>query len=405
MIYLLIIFAFVVLSFIYDYRQARKWRALWWIVMMVVLICVAGFRYQMGTDSIKYEEHYKWEHTLSHLSSSDFKDTRYAPLYIIFSSICRTITPEFMLVQFVIAILVNVTVFRFIWLHTRHIFLAGLLYSFFLYFMLNMEVLREAMAVCIFLWAWPLYVKGKWVWFYLCAAAAFLFHVSAVILFLLPLINIPGVRWFFELGQRTWFIVAGILLLSFAMHYFFFDLIQAIAVNDTMAERAEKYSKDDLGGNLLNIAGAVMWIGRGALYPIIALCFLKDKKRLVGETDESARKFEAMAMMQIYVVFLSIGISIFQRYFHYFQLFSLIIVADWAYTVFKVRGRKVRLNFVYWCILLAPCFFFQLKSIYLNNFEGSKTLKHYNMYYPYSNQFDKEIAPERRKVIHLSWRL
>ena len=125
MIYLIIILSFIILSYVYDYRGVTRFRLIWWLSLMVVLICVAGFRYQMGTDSIKYENEFKWlQPTLQDLRAEDFKNTRFAPLYIILSAACKSLTPEFMLVQFVVATIVNCTIFRFIWKNTPHIFLA-----------------------------------------------------------------------------------------------------------------------------------------------------------------------------------------------------------------------------------------------------------------------------------------
>lgn len=405
MIYLIIILSFIILSYVYDYRGVTRFRLIWWLSMMVVLICVAGFRYQMGTDSIKYENEFKWlQPTLQDLRAEDFKNTRFAPLYIILSAACKSLTPEFMLVQFVVATIVNCTIFRFIWKNTPHTFLAGLLYCFFLYFMLNMEVLREAIASCVFLWSWPFFKKGKWIPYYLLSCVAFFFHVSAVVLFLLPVLWLPGVRSLFTFGKRTLLIVLFVIAMSFSIRYFLFDFVKLIALTDSMAERAEVYSKSEFGTNILNVKGAAVTLLRLIVYPLAAIYLLHKNGKITAAYD-GERKMEMLSLLQVYAVCMSIGISIFLRYNHYFMIFSIILISRVAYTVVHSGKRRFHLNYVYWCMILTPLFSLQVYDLYLAPFNKSGSLKCYQMYYPYSNQFDKEISPDRKKIIQYSRRL
>ena len=136
MIYFLTVIAFLILTYVYDYRRCEKGKLLWWIVMLVVLILISGMRYKMGTDSIKYENYYNWMHSITELKPADFQNTRFAPLYIILSSLCRTISSDFILLQFVLAIIVNTTIFYFLWNNSRHPYMAALLYLFFLFLFL-----------------------------------------------------------------------------------------------------------------------------------------------------------------------------------------------------------------------------------------------------------------------------
>lgn len=405
MIYLLIIIILLFLCYLYDYRGNEKGRLLSYILVMIYLICLAGFRYRMGTDALKYEYHYSQEHTITELTMGDFRNTRFAPLYIILSSICRTVTPEFMFVQFLIAIIVNMTVFKFVWDHTRHIFFAILLYLFFLYIMLNMEVYREAMAACVFLWSWQYFRDGKWVKYYILATVAFFFHVSAIVLFILPICCCPGIKSLFTLGKQTYIIAPLLLVASFGINYVLFDFIQMIALTDTMAERAETYSKHALGGNLLNMAGALTQIIKYVAYPMVALYFVKKNSNSSRSFQNGeGQKMEIVSMVAIYSALLSVGIAIFHRYHHYFYIFPIVIMSEWVFSWMKVRSKKISLNFIYWIFIFLPLIGLQLYSVYFTHYNKSGTIKVYMMYYPYSNQFDKEIDPDRAKAIRYSRR-
>lgn len=404
MIYIIIIFLFLGLSYVYDYRGKEQNRLFWWIFMLVLLICVAGFRYQMGADSIRYEKYYEESPTLGRLKLSDFQNSRFAPFYVLLTSICRTISSEFMLMQFVEAIVVNGVFFLFIWRQTKHIFIGGFLYFFFLYIMLNMQVLREAFAVSIFLLSWPYFVSGKWLKYYLCCLLAFMFHVSSIVLFVLPLINLPIIRELFVFGKRTWVIVPVVLIISFSISYFLFDFIKVLAITESMVERANAYSKDQLGGNVLNVMGSAGQFTRFILYPLIAMYFLKKNRSAAQSDSKDAIAMERMSLVAIYAATMTIGVFILNRYIHYFEIFALLQVANWTYSEFKGSGRKISLNFAYWMFILLPLFSVQYYMEYNAYVNKTRTLKNIDMYWPYSNQFDREISDTRKKAIENSQR-
>lgn len=403
MIYLIPMLLMVVGIYLYDYRQQERGKILLWILLLIILVCIAGFRYRMGIDSIKYENYYHWQqHTLAELRADDFKDTRFAPGYVILSTICRTITYEFMLMQFVVSIAINSVVFYFFWKNTRHIFTAVLIYYFFLYLNLNMEVIREALAVSVFLLAWPFFRDGKWWAWYGMSILAFMFHLSAIFMFVLPVICLPGVKWLFQFGTRSIFVCIGILVLGYAVNYLFFDFIKLIAFTENMAERAEVYSKTDLGGNKLNIMGIIIHLILYVIYPLTALYFVAKSR---NEKDERWRKFEMMVLMSVYISILNIPIEIFTRYKNYFGFFSFVIMADWFFSILTVNYKKVRLGALSWYLILVPLLGIRFYSGMLGNFNKSGSIKNYNMYYPYSNVFDQEIDPQREKAISYSRRL
>ena len=400
MIYLTILAAFAALSFIYDYRQKESGRLFCWIVMLVVLICVSGFRYHVGMDSILYEWYFENElHTLGDLKLADFQATRFAVLYVLLTSACKTITPDFMLVQFVVSITVNCTIFWFIWKNTRHVYFAGFLYFFVLYILLNTEVLREAMAVSVFLWSWPLFKRKKWLAYYALAFVAFNFHLSAMVLFLLPLLRTKAIGWFFELDRRTFIILPFVLLLGVACFYFLFDFIQLVSMSETLNDRVNMYSHDRLSRGQLNFVDIAMSIVRLALYPLVALYFLK-KNRKRWEEDEDNVLMERMVMLFVYFVMLSQGMVIFYRYYHYFQIFAFVTMANWTYSVLHFKRKLIRLNFVYWWLLFVPMFATQWVGYYNRKVNKSGSMRTYEIYYPYSNQFDQEIDPQRQRVIN-----
>lgn len=403
---MIFIFTFIfllVLCYVYDYRGIKRGKSFWWIFTLILLICIAGLRYEIGADSIRYENEYRKLPDLSTISAKDFTGTRYAPLYVLLSAACRSVSTEFVLLQFVLATIVNTTFFYFIRKHSDHIFVGALLYYFFLYDMLNMQVLRESVAVCIFLWSWPYFRDCKWIKYYMFCIMAFLFHLSSMALFLLPLLRIPGIVNLFKLGKRTIIICFVLLVVSFAVKYFLYDFIKMISFTEAMTDRAITYEKDDTGGNTLNIIGSLSWLIKLVVYPLIALYCLKGNGLL--ETTKHNRVFVMISILSIYVSVMSVGVMILSRYNNYFLIFSLIIMSDWIFTLFRMFGKAFRLNCLYWILLLIPMFGIHFYSTYFASNKAG-TIKTYEMYYPYSNQIEKEHTEQQKKIVKINrrWR-
>ena len=398
MIYFLTVIAFLILTYVYDYRRCEKGKLLWWIVMLVVLILISGMRYKMGTDSIKYENYYNWMHSITELKPADFQNTRFAPLYIILSSLCRTISSDFILLQFVLAIIVNTTIFYFLWNNSRHPYMAALLYLFFLYINLNMEVLRESLAVSVFLWSWPSFYKRKWIKYYMYCVLGFFFHISSLVMIFLPMLQIPFIKRLLLPGMHTLIMVPLILIGSFVANYYFFDIIQLIAITDNMANRAEFYSGTRLSGNTLNILGSLMLMFKYAIYPLVALYFLR---KLKADSSPKMEQIQVMTMVSLYVGLVTIGITMFLRFNNYFLFFPFVVISDWTYSYLTFKKKLVRFSFVQWIIILLPLFGCQFMT-YMANYNKSGSLKVYNMYYPYSNRLDEDVSRERQKAIQYS---
>lgn len=400
MIYLIVLIAILIGIYKYDYRREQKGKLMVWIILCIVFICIAGFRYRMGGDTIQYMSYFRKAHKLGELRAYDFTSIRYAPGFVILTSLCKTITEEFMLLQFVVSTFINIVIFRFFWKNTRNIFFALLLYSILCYLNFNMEVIREAIAVSIFLLAWPLFRDGKWLAYYCVALCGLLFHASALFLLILPLINLPGINYAFTFGRRLW--VFGILaiFISLSLNYLFIDFIRYIAFTESMMDRANAYSHSDLGGlRSLNIGGILSKTIRYVFYPAAAMLFIN--KRLGGNENLSAVlvKMERLTILSIYLSLLSVGVMIIQRFNNYVILFPIVLMSDWIFSLIPVGAKWVRLHLYAWALIFLPFIFISFYAYYFNSVNKEGTLKTYMIYYPYKDAINKEMDPDREKVI------
>lgn len=399
MVYFVVFFLMVGCVYAYDYRKHTRFYSVSYWGFFVLLVIIAGLRYRIGIDSIVYEDYYDQVPTFANLSSFKFDSTRFEPGFMIFASLTRSISDDFTLLQFSQAIVVNLVIFWFILKNTSHRFLCLSFYFLILYLNLTTQVMREALAVSLFLLAWPFFRDGKWLQYFALCFAAFFFHTSAVMTFLFPLMCIPGVKYFFQLGWRSLLICMGILIFGFVIRNKFYDVFFMLSITDRMMDRAYEYSKDVQGGGVLNLFGSLILIFKTVIFPIIALYFLKYKVRLEDSKDE-IRKFqrlELMVMMSIYLQLLSISMFIMGRYYNYLCMFDLVLIATWVSNRIVVKKKVYKIKPAFWILIVSIFYLVNFQS-YLSSANKSGTLKTYMIYYPYVSRFNPTMEPDREAI-------
>lgn len=399
--YYIILSMFALLAYVYDYRKLTLMRGFWLVVMWLTLVCIAGFRYHVGLDSRYYEYEYPDMPTLMTLADYDFSDTRYQPLYIVFTAIARTISKEFMYLQLMHALCLNTVIFWFFNKFTRHTFVALTLYFLMLFIPFNFEVLRESLAVSLFLLAWPYFLKQKWLPYYILVAIAFGFHISAAVTFLLPLLWVTKVRHLLMYGKKTIVLCAILVGVGLIVYQNFFEILKGLSFLSMFSERIDLYSGNEMGGMALNINGVIVNVTRDAVYPLLAIFFLqrKLKYRQVDPAERSIlQKEEMVSMCGVYTVILSIFIFILTRYNNYFLPISILIIADFVFSGVPKKKSTVKINAFLWGVMFLPLFFMQAYNVTFTKLDPPR----YNigMIYSYNSQFN----PQNRREVEEAYR-
>lgn len=405
MIYFIVLAALLFLSYRYDYCKKSQGRLFSYLVMFAVLVLIAGLRYRIGTDSVRYERYYEEFPYIWELRKNYFLKVRFEPGFVILMSLCKSITSDFTFFQFVCAIVTNSAVFYFIYKNTRHIFFGIFLYSFILYTQLNFEVLREAFAVSIFLLAWIPLKRNNLLVYYLLILLAITFHVGSTLCLLCPLFFIPGLNYFFTFGKRTLFICIGILAIGFTMNYLFFDFIKLLSISASITDRATAYSKNELGGSTLNLFGALGTSIRWVIYPLVSMYFINYRTiKKHGKLSSDLKRLEALSLMSVYIGLISIPIQILFRFNDYFFFFSIAIISSFIFSQLTFKHKTYKLNFLYWIILLIPLFYIQARG-QIAGVNNSGSLKAYMSYYPYASRLDREEDRHREAIFryYKSW--
>lgn len=222
----------------YDIAKHTKYKSLASFCILTITIFIVGFRYKVGVDTYNYMYHYADVPLINNIEWNDLFAYNYQPLFLLLSSACKSINSDFYLFQLIHATIVNTIIFSFIRKNTSYTFTGYFIYltTYFMYF--NFEILKESLAVVVFLIGYQQLEKGKLFKFYLYVIIAFLFHISAIITIFFPLIK------HLKLNKRFYFTAIGFtIFLAFSYSFlglfsFWGKLAQKAITYATVAEQS-----------------------------------------------------------------------------------------------------------------------------------------------------------------------
>lgn len=400
MVYFIVFICLLAGIYAFDYKKISKGSLVAWCVLCAAFILIAGLRYRLGGDSIIYEDIYKKMPTLSQLEIFKFNNSRYQPGYVIFTAIPRSLSPDFTYMQIFHAIVVNVVVFWFIFNNTANRYIALTFYFTGLYLNMNMEILREALAVCCFLLAWPAFRDGKWLLYYLLVFLACSFHISALVCLIFPLTAIPGIRFLFRLGWQCLALCLVIFAICYTLQRQLIVMLGSITDNASILEKVQNYSKSNTYGNLnLNIFGMLEQIIKNILIPAAALWYMKKVARGAGDARLTrwVNRIELLIVTGIYFAVMTLIIPISSRFNNYVALFNFVTVASCFFTPLCLRKRKFRLPGYAWTSVFLVVLFFNVK-LYFAASVVAKDHKFYSVYYPYYSRLDMKTDQKREEI-------
>ena len=381
MIYFVLFLFFLGLSYHFDYLGKHTNKYTFYSISLTILILLSGLRYRIGLDSIRYEGHHIETPTLFELNATVFQDSSYDPLFIFLSSIAKTVSSEFWVLQMLQSILVNIIFFRFIRLNTKNIFLGVLLYYVGLYINFNCEVMREACAVSMFLLGWEYLKKDKIIHFSFYCILACGFHISSILLLIIPILKIFHIWNLLRINKYTIFILIGVLFVGYYIQAIFFDYLKLLSLGDSFSSKVNRYTDSDLAYSVLNINGIISAVCRNIFFPFLSIILLKQHRTYRIDTN-----LEPMVLLSLIFAVFTIPIAIFYRYTNYFLPFAIIAICNFMYIprIYLSTKKYIKLkHFGSWYIILFPMLFFQIYSF--NAKEGGSQFKAYMRYYPYSS--------------------
>lgn len=377
MIYLIVFIYLLFLVYKYDIEGKRRGYVFCYNSILIILICISGLRYKVGGDTLNYYEHFSDTPFFLDLFKFDFSEANYEPLWIILQSISKSIINDFVFFQVIHACIVNTIIFWFIKNNTTNQFTAVLLYYCGTFFYFNMEIMRESLAICIFLLAYNSYSSKNWIRFYIYAYFAYLFHSSAVILFLFPLIQ----------SLRFNFKGICVTLIFLVVSSYLSPLIELGLIYSKISDKFVLYSET----KKLNVFGIISGFLLTCLVPYFFIFFYEKILRFYN-------KFRNLIFAYFFLAILSLAVQGFYRFLNYILMFQILFLADFFIDILKKDNDLLRIKILFLSFFLLIILVPKIQYYYRDTSMWAEGTRKYNLYYPYSSVLGKKEYIFRKDI-------
>lgn len=385
MIYIITLFIVLIFVLKYDILCSTKNKGQCYRLLMIWFVAVSGFAYNVGADCPEYMYLYD---EISPSSFSGWKNLfssdRYQPAWYVLNLLCHYVSDDYVVLKLVISIFLNTVVFWFIKRHSSKWFIAILFYAVMMFLNLNFNALRQAVAVGFFLIGYDYLSNNKFGYYFLFLGIAYLFHSSAILMVVVPLVRFCTINKFTALFS---FVSVGILLfllLSKDLSGLLWSLADVFGASESeeLARSSSAYLLNT-EESTINSFGVLRHIFELLLYLFIVIYNFNK----INVWDN--------ALILLFVIFsvMSIFVPIvFFRLFDYVHLIYFCVLSDTIVSVSnKMVDRTCRVLSVY--LLIFFFLFTPFTSYFRINPTSGIPLK--DQYAPYYSVFNKQFSSIR----------
>lgn len=377
MIYLIILLLLLSQVFVFDILQYKVGRNFWWYANLILLIVISGLRWEVGGDSLSYQDAFeKKSISLVDFFGSGIFTEGWEPGFVFLMAFCKSIYNEFWFFQLVHATIVNVVIFNFLKKYTTFNFLSLVIYFVFNYLYFNTEVLREAIAVCVFIRMYDALKVNNLTKYYGLNFIALLFHYSSLILFVFPFLSK------LRLNNRN-------IIVFLIIGFLFPQILQGIQVILSVLPFADRVlAKLDIYLIYnLNINGTIFNFVCFVAFPILLVKTVRYK--------EVFEDLEILYMPYLFVAMIFVIHSGFGRFINYFIPFMMVGFSQYIYMLASYkRYRQVKAVLI--LLVLIPPFAYKINYYVRSTDDLYAGTTVFNRWYPYSSVFEKESYYFRR---------
>lgn len=332
--YLFIIILLLCLSLKFDFKGTTKKRDSWGYFALVLLILLAGFRGDIGNDTIVY---HRWYDFLSTNIGASIRDSRFEPLFVICCCLAKSIGCSWLVVQLLIAAWINYYMFSFIRRYCSMLFLPLLLYFISMFYFLNCEELRGAIGFGFILMGLPYIEQKNYFKYFLMVLIGCGFHYGNALFIILPFIpNIFKSKILLVIVLGIGFIGANILQARFGMYAMLIDSFLGV---DTVSSYADGDYTDASGKSIMNLINIFI---TGVFFPLLAY--------LISKQDN--KSLEKIFIFYIFCIIGSMALPLFYRYNHQLAIVGNVTLCLALSTAFKTKNILPKLVVVL-CLLIS----------------------------------------------------
>jgi len=363
-VYLLLIILVLSQVFVSDFAKIKSHDKFMKGLIFTYIVLLVGLRNKVGIDTYSYMNNYSSIPNLYELDIKHIFDYKYQPFFVLLESFCKTVfTTDFYWMQLIHAIILNYAVFNFIGKNTSFFFTGILFYLLTCFMYFNFEIMKESLAIAVFLLNFDALKSGNWKRYYIGVFIAVMFHMSAAILIFLPFLRRVKLNKYFVLGMGI-FVVLLILIRPY---------LELLEFNEKLSNKVNTYVGLAESG-ALNTNWVFLQILQITVVPLFLLSI-----------SPKSRSENIVYLICIYVI-LGLGTVfyqlIFQRLANYFLFFVIINCVYIVTSKAKFSRRKI----LGYCGILVFCFFYNYNFLA----HGGSV-----RWFPYQSIFDQKVNKER----------
>lgn len=335
LIFLITITMIILLGILINPKSNKK-KKIFLILSFSLLAVIAGIRnYTVGIDTHLY---YKFYLNLPNVSFDMLKNVRYefgfSLLCKILSTICKN--PQFLLL--ITSIFINYAIGNFIYKNSKNVVISTILYIICNYYFSYMNIMRQAIAISIILLGYEKIKKEKYITYSIYVLFASFFHFSAISALVLIVLR--------KFNFNKKFIVLTIIISVFVFMYgnSIFEILA------TYSSRLNEYVGTVFVSE--NYYGALLEFLVIAIQFIFGFLIInKYKPEIYKNKNENLNTITGIIAMSAIIAIMVMKIIIFNRFLHYFSIFSIIWIANCLELIPKAKNRLL------WIIIILSMFF------------------------------------------------
>lgn len=384
MVYLFLFFALLggVVAFDFSKVKRRPYRAYYYFFLLFYFILMSGLSFKVGSDTNAYMAEFSAIGFDSLEGASLLAFANKQPVWLLFESVCKFVFKDFFFMKFIISCFVCISIFKFFRRRTRHLFSVLLAYFVMMSFDVNFNILRQSISIAFFLMAYNYLARNKLLAAYLLIVLAVLFHNSAIILLIIPLVLRLHIRKC-PVVYLSATIGVSLLLVFFSSYSGLIQALSLIIRSDDFYNIAAIYDDAEYGSSSVRVISVLVYV------ILLSLIFFYLIKR------RAPNSFIWMFLFYSMLLITSYGIPILGRIKLYFVPFYIVAIVDVIYSV-VARFKPVRARLILTLTLLLLFISPSIRYFFIRN-------PRYNdlqlvQYYPYHSVIDKVTEPKREML-------
>lgn len=365
MIYFVVLFLLLSGVLFFDPKSRKRGSLYFWLCYLI-LVLLFGLRYRVGGDTLNYIVKYKYIAPLPDLTLLDFLLLQMEPGFAALMAFFKQFTDDFYCVQLAESAFVNFVWFWIIDKYVSRRFLAISLYYVMFSFYFNTEIMREAIAVGLFVIAYRELLKKRIIKYYMILLIGITFHYSCIFMILIPIM-----RRYITNEKRMWIVC----IILFTSTLFVAPLLQYLGgYLLAKVERNASYT--------FSVYGMMGSFVKTILFPwIVGRLYLK----YVDPSPQS----EQRRLILIYITIGSLALgnfSILMRLTNYIQPFFLVILVLVLERIAFGKFKQPVLAMILCCFIWIS----YLNAYFKDMSQTTRGARYYCIWYPYYSIFDEQ---------------